>query len=611
LCCKRLPVQQFAKGQLFLTLSLIDWLIMLLYFAFVLGIGIALKRYVKTSSDFFLAGRSLPAWICGLAFISANLGAQEVIGMAASGAKYGIATSHFYWVGAIPAMVFVGLFMMPFYYGSKARSVPEYLRLRFDEKTRGFNAISFAIMTVFSSGISMYAMAKLIQTMHMLDSTLARLSLPISWTFHVSIAVSAVIVLVYIFLGGLTSAIYNEVLQFFLIVAGFFPLVFLGLKNVGGWSGLKQQLPVAFTHSWQGMGNAHTNPLGVEVFGLVMGLGFVLSFGYWCTDFLVVQRAMAADSMNAARRTPLIAALPKMVFPVLVILPGMIAIALPSQVTRLDTNSAQVMQAGKGLVPAKVDETTGIAKLDADGKPVLDYDLAIPNMLLHYFPTGILGLGLTALLASFMSGMAGNVTAFNTVWTYDIYQSYINKKASDQHYLWMGRMATVFGILVSVAAAYAATRFNNIMDFLQLVFAFVNAPLFATFLLGMFWKRSTGHGAFFGLLSGTTAAAIHHGLSLPIGANPGIKGGWLGSIHTYPSEMAQNFWTAIWAWSICFAVTILISLCTRPRAEAELTGLVYSLTERPKDEQGPWYQRPFALGMVVIVLSTILNLIFW
>jgi SSS family solute:Na+ symporter len=595
-------------------LAPIDWLIMVLYFAFVLGIGIALKRYVKTSSDFFLAGRSLPAWICGLAFISANLGAQEVIGMAASGAKYGIATSHFYWIGAIPAMVFVGLFMMPFYYGSRARSVPEYLRLRFDEKTRGFNAISFAIMTVFSSGISMYAMAKLIQTMHMFDSTLAKFGVPASWTFHVSIVASALIVLVYIFLGGLTSAIYNEVLQFFLIVAGFFPLVMLGLKDVGGWSGLKQQLPIAFTHSWRGMGNAHTNPLGVEAFGLIMGLGFVLSFGYWCTDFLVVQRAMAADSMNAARRTPLIAALPKMVFPVLVILPGMIAIALPSPALAPSASISGpvvVGESGRGIIPAKVDETTGAAKLDVNGNPILDYDLAIPNMLLHYFPTGILGLGLTALLASFMSGMAGNVTAFNTVWTYDIYQSYIHKDASDEHYLWMGRMATVFGILVSVAAAYAATRFNNIMDFLQLVFAFVNAPLFATFLLGMFWKRSTGHGAFFGLLSGTVAAAIHHGLTLPAGAGVGIKGGWIGSIHTYPSEMAQNFWTAIWAWTTCFVVTILISLCTRPRDEAELKGLVYSLTDRPNDEHVAWYKRPQTLGIIVVVLALTLNLIFW
>ncbi len=598
-----------------MNLTPVDWLLMAVYFAFVLGIGVVLKRYVKSSSDFFLAGRSLPAWICGLAFLSANLGAQEVIGMAASGAKYGIATSHFYWIGAIPAMVFVGVFMMPFYYGSRARSVPEYLRLRFDEKTRAVNAISFAVMTVFSSGISMYAMAKLIQTMHILDGPFAKLGVSTTWSFHVSILVSALIVLGYILLGGLTSAIYNEVLQFFLIVAGFLPLVFLGLKNVGGWSGLKHQLPTAFTHSWQGMSSAHTNPMGVDAFALVMGLGFVLSFGYWCTDFLVIQRAMAADSMGAARRTPLIAALPKMVFPLLVILPGMIAISLPSPTATAMNPSTSQMQfsnpGGKGLIPVKVDETTGAPKLDSNGRPILDYDLAIPNMLLHYFPTGILGLGLTALLASFMSGMAGNVTAFNTVWTYDIYQSYINPNAKDAHYLWMGRMATVFGIALSVAAAYAASRFNNIMDFLQLVFAFVNAPLFATFLLGMFWKRTTGHGAFFGLLSGTTAAAVHHGLTLPLGASIGIKGGWLGSVHTYPSEMAQNFWTAIWAWSACFVVSIVISLCTRAREEKDLVGLVYSLTERPSEEHVAWYMRPAVLGAIVIGIALVLNLIFW
>ncbi len=598
-----------------MNLTAVDWLLMAVYFAFVLGIGVVLKRYVKTSADFFLAGRSLPAWICGLAYLSANLGAQEVIGMGASGAKYGLATSHFYWIGAIPAMVFVGVFMMPFYYGSRARSVPEYLRLRFDEKTRAVNAISFAIMTVFSSGISMYAMAKLIQTMHILDRPLAALGVTTTWTFHVSVLFSALIVLGYIFLGGLSSAIYNEVLQFFLIIAGFLPLAFLGLKNVGGWSGLKHQLPASFTHSWHGMSSPHTNPFGVDAFGLVMGLGFVLSFGYWCTDFLVVQRAMAADSMSAARRTPLIAALPKMVFPALVILPGMIAIALPTPIaTSVEAGKGQAQifrPTGKGLIPAKLDETTGAPKLDADGKPILDYDLAIPNMLLHYFPTGILGLGLTALLASFMSGMAGNVTAFNTVWTYDIYQSYIKPNENDAHYLWMGHVATVFGITLSVAAAYAASRFNNIMDFLQLVFAFVNAPVFATFLLGMFWKRTTGHGAFFGLLSGTAAAAIHQGLTLPMGGGVGIKGGWLGAIHTYPSEMAQNFWTAIWAWSVCFAVTVLVSLCTVAPKEKNLVGLVYSLTERPSEKHVAWYARPAVLGAIVLGIAVVLNLIFW
>jgi SSS family solute:Na+ symporter len=438
-------------------LGFVDYAILIIYFGFVLGVGYVLKRYMVTSSDFFLSARAIPAWVAGLAFLSANLGAQEVIGMAASGAKYGIMTSHLYWVGAIPAMVFIALFMMPFYYGSKARSVPEYLKLRFDEKTRALNALSFAAMTVFSSGISMYAMALL-------------LNLLLGWDFSLSIWISAVIVLLYIGLGGLTSAIYNEVIQFFLIVAGFAPLVFIGLKDAGGWSGLQTRLsavsvahgfaPGAYTHSWQFTGASTSNPMGVEWFGLIMGLGFVLSFGYWCTDFLVVQRAMAAHSMGAARRTPLIAALPKMLFPFLVIFPGMIAIALTQQT------------GGSGFrLPAK-----------PDGSP--NYDLVIPMMLGHYFPSGMLGLGLTALMASFMSGMAGNVTAFNTVWTYDIYQAYLRPRATDQALLWMGRAATVGGITISVAAAYFAAHFNNIMDLLQLVFAFVNAPLFATFLLG-------------------------------------------------------------------------------------------------------------------------------
>ncbi len=564
-------------------LGAIDYALLIVYFAFVLGIGWALRRYVRSSDDFFLSGRSIPAWIAGLAFISANLGAQEVIGMAASGAKYGMMTSHFYWVGAIPAMVFVGIFMMPFYYGSRARSVPEYLKLRFDEKTRGFNAITFAAMTVFSSGISMYALAKLLE-------------LVLGWSFHMSVGLSAVIVLAYIFLGGLTSAIYNEVLQFFLIVLGFLPLVLLGLKDVGGWSGLTAKLdtvatnagyaPGAWSDSWRHLDSAASNPMGVEWFGMAMGLGFVLSFGYWCTDFLVVQRAMAADSMTAARRTPLLAAVPKMLFPALVILPGMIAIALHAT--------------GGGLLP-----------IGADGTP--NYNLAVPVMLAHYLPSGLLGLGLTALMASFMSGMAGNVTAFNTVWTYDIYQSYVRPGQSDRHYLRVGHAATVFGILASVAAAYATTRFNNIMDMLQLVFAFVNAPLFATFLLGMFWRRATGHGAFFGLLIGTAAAAIHHGLALSHGAVAGLKGGFFGTVLvTYPSEMAQNFWTAIYAWTACFVGTIAISLVTRrAKSDDDLKGLVYALTPRITDHELVWYKRPATLGVVVLGLTLVLNVVFW
>jgi SSS family solute:Na+ symporter len=603
-------------------LTTIDWLIMLLYFAFVLGIGFALKRFMKTSKDYLQAGRSLPAWICGLAFISANLGAQEVIGMGASGAKYGIVISQFYWIGAIPAMIFVGVFMMPFYYGSKARSVPEFLRLRFDEKTRAWNAGTFAFMTVLSSGISMYAMARLIQTLHIFDSLFQHFGLPLDWIFHFSIILSAVIVLCYIFLGGLTSAIYNEVLQFFLIVAGFLPLVWVGLKNVGGWNGLKHTLPRTYVHSWAGMGSAHTNPLGVDWFTLTAGLGFVLSFGYWCTDFLVIQTAMAANSEESARRVPLIAAVPKMFFPFLVILPGLIAIATP-MVTRtamahvnpvgMTASAAEHSgdrDMGRGLIPPKVDPVTGKIMLNTNGQPVLDYDLAIPNMLLYYFPTGILGLGLTALLASFMSGMAGNVTAFNTVWTFDLYQSYINKHASDAHYLKVGRWTTVVGILVSMGAAYLVMGFNNIMDTLQLVFSIVNAPLFATFLLGMFWKRSTGHAAFTGLVGGTLAAVLHHGLTLPAGAHPGIHGGWIHVVHVYPSEMALDFSQAIVAFSVNFILTVAISLMTKPRPEKELVGLVYSLTPKPVEHHMAWYARPTNIAIGLLVLLVGLNFIF-
>jgi solute:Na+ symporter, SSS family len=567
----------------------IDYVILFVYFIFVLGIGWALKRYMKSSADFFMSGHSIPAWVAGLAFLGANLGAQEMIGMAASGAKYGIMTSHFYWVGAIPAMFFVGVFMMPFYYGSKARSVPEYLKLRFDEKTRTFNAASFMVMTLFSSGISMHALAKL-------------LGLLLGWDYHFSLWVSAFIVLVYIYLGGLTSAIYNEVIQFFLIVLGFLPLVLLALKDIGGWEGMKTQLDKVavqkgfeagtWTDSWSHMQTPGSNPMGVDWFAMAMGLGFVLSFAYWCTDFLVVQRAMAANSMNAARRTPLIAAVPKMLFPFLIIVPGMIAMAM-------------TVQGGGFSLPVKGDS--------------YDYDMAMPSLLAHYFPPGMLGLGLTALMASFMSGMAGNVTAFNTVWTYDLYQGHVKKDGTDQHYLWVGRMTTVVGILMSLGCAYMVQKWNNIMDVLQLVFAFVNAPLLATFLMGMFWKRTTGHGAFFGLVSGTLAATVHHGLTISKEAAgvAGFKGGYIASMlgrpfsHEYFSDMALSFWTAIWAFSIGLAVTVIVSLATRPKQDEELKGLVYSLTPRPKEEATAWYLRPMEFGLFVLAAAFVLNILFW
>ncbi len=565
-------------------LHTVDYMILASYLAFVLGIGWVLRKSVNTGDEFFLSGRRIPTWIAALAFLSANLGAQEVIGMGASGAEYGVLTCQFYWLPAVTAMVFVGVFMMPFYYGSKARSVPEFLKLRFDEKTRGLNAFTFATMTIFSSGISMFALAKLLQLM-------------LGWNFNFCIWLSAAIVLVYVFLGGLTSAIYNEVLQFFLIVMGFIPLTYLGLKSMGGWAGLKHRLsevavsqgfaPNTLTTVWSPLKSPSDNPMGVEWMGMLMGLGFVLAYGYWCTDFLVIQRAMAAKSMSAARRTPLIATIPKMLFPLLVILPGMVAISLSYSLRG-------------GFLPKS-----------ANGS--LDYNMATPLMLAHFYPSGLLGLGFTALLASFMSGMAGNVTAFNTVWTYDIYQSYIRPNQSDHHYLRMGHIATVAGILLSICAAYAAAKFNNIMDLLQLVFAFVNAPLFATFLLGMFWKRTTGHAAFFGLLAGTLAAMIHHGLTVPLGATTWLKGAWLGcALHTYPSQMAQSFWTAIWAWSVCFIATIIISLLTvRHKSDAELSGLVYSLTPQQADPETRCWLRPGTLGAVLVAVVIVLNIIFW
>ena len=551
----------------------LDVVLLVIYVVFVLAMGFVLRRRISGGDDFLLSGRAIPAWIGGLAFLSANLGAQEMIGMAASGAKYGLLTSHFYWIGAIPAMVFVGVFMMPFYYGSRARSVPEYLKLRFDEKTRGFNAMTFAAMTIFSSGISMYAMGAL-------------LALLLGWNIHLSIMASAIVVLCYIVFGGLTGAIYNEVVQFFLIVFGFTPLVFLGLRDVGGWSGLASRVPETFMHSWAHLGAPSANPMGVEWIGMVMGLGFVLSFGYWCTDFLVVQRAMVTNSMAAARRTPLIAAVPKMLFPFLVIVPGMIAL---------------------GLTTNPTDGASPLLPMTPAG--TYDYNMALPMMIGRYYPSGLLGLGLTALLASFMAGMAGNVTAFNTVWTYDIYQAYVRPNGTDAHFLWMGRVATVVGITASVATAYVAMRFNNIMDMLQLVFSFVNAPLFATFLLGMFWPRATGHGAFWGLVAGTGAAAAHYLLTDVVGTAALVPK--LAVLHTYPSDMAQNLWGAIWAWSICFSVTILVSVATTPRPAHALQGLVYGLTPRQTDSQQHWLGRPATIGAVVLGLTAMLNVMFW
>ena len=653
-----------------INLHYVDYAIMVIYVLFVVGIGFALKRYMKNSSEFLTSGRSIPAWITGLAFISANLGALELVGMAASGAKYGISTCHFYWVGAIPAIVFLAVFMMPFYYGSKARSVPEYLNMRFDGRVRCLNSIAFAVMTVFASGISMNALAKLLEQL-------------LGWNYHVSLWICSGVVLMYVLKGGLTSAIYTEVLQFFMILLGFAPVVYLGLKDVGGWSTLHKTLQAvpahtaelglqtpavaydanAWTSSWLPLlaGPAH-NPMGVDWFAMVFGLGFVLSFGYWCTNFLVVQRAMAAKNMSAARRTPLIGAVPKMFLPLLVILPGMIAVGLaltPNKNYHLPTKQ---LDSTVCMVAAKVVTDPASATLDADtlqqkvnaavGKDagdyklsgvklaeiaklnvvapipekemkarmqaavtVNDYDLVILSLVSKYCPLGLLGLALTALLASFMSGMAGNVTAFNTIWTYDLYQAYIAPKKSDDHYLWMGRATTVAGIVVSIGCAYFARQFNNAMDVIQLVFGFVNAPLFATFLLGMFWKRITATAAFLGLFGGILTSVVFHGMTIAKGDTVGfVKGAFLTPTHAtiFESSMAKNFWLASFAFIGCFVFTVIISMLTKQaKTDEDLKGLVYSLTPKVIVEEKEWWLRPGILGTVLLAVCVALNWFFW
>jgi SSS family solute:Na+ symporter len=548
-------------------LHLVDYAIIGLYFLFVIGIGFLLKKKIKTGNDFLMSTRNIPLWITSLAFISANLGAQEVLGMAANGAKYGLYTAHFYWMGAILAMVFLGVFMMPFYYGSKARSVPEFLKLRFDEKTRTYNALTFAVMTIFSSGISLYALAMLMQTI-------------LGWDFNVSIWLAAGIVLAYTFLGGLTSAVYNEVLQFFLIVLGIAPLVYIGFHQVGGIDGILANVDNAKLHLWKGMRDSATNPMGTNAFSLIFGLGFVLAFGYWCTDFLVVQRAMISHNLNDARRTPIIAALPKIFMPLIVIVPGILLLALQKEFSGFEL------------------------PLNTNGQT--DYNMVLPLLLSKLYPSGILGVGITALIASFMSGMAGNVTAFNTVFTFDLYQTHIKKNASEKHYLYVGKATTVIGILLSILTAYVARGFNSIMDLLQLVFSFVNAPLFATFFLGMFWKKTSSNGAFWGLLSGTVAAALTYSLTMAEG-----KGGSIANLHTFYSGTSQAFNIAWISFVVCFVVTALISFVTKPKPENELVGLVYSLTPRQRDKNRIWYKNPIWLAVIVVLITLLFNILFY
>ncbi|HET8842926.1 MAG TPA: sodium:solute symporter family protein [Ktedonobacteraceae bacterium] len=536
-------------------ISWIDYFIIAIYFVVTLGIGFVLRKRMRSSEDFLLAGRSLPSWVTGLAFLGANLGALEILGMGANAAQYGMLQAHFYWIGAIPAMLFVAIFMMPFYYGSKTHSVPGFLKLRYNEATRGFNAISFAILTLLTSGINMYAAALVFNVL-------------LGWPLNPCIWLAALFIMAYILLGGLSSSIYNETLQFFLIVAGLLPLTVIGLINVGGWSGLQAKANnPAFFHLWAGTGGTN-NPFGVNFIGIVLGLGFVLSFGYWCTDFLVVQRALAAEDKAAAERTPLIAAFPKLFFPFIAIIPGLIILS---------------------VLPA----------LGHGGGFENSYNMAIPFAIVHYLPSGLLGLGLTALLASFMSGMAGNVTAFNTVWTYDIYRSYIKRDAPDNHYLRMGRIITVVGILLSVGAAYLASNFNSIMDYVQVLFSIFNAPLLATFLLGMFWKRTTPWGGFVGLALGTLVSIVLWVMEQFL------------HVFSFGSSEGSSMWRALIAWAVCFGVTIGVSLFTRPKEETELRGLVYSLTPKAEVKEVIWYKRPLVLAGAILILLIVLIIIFF
>ncbi len=549
-------------------LGTIDWIIVVLYFAFIIGIGFYLKRYADTGDDFFLAGRRNTAWMAGIAFVSANLGSLEILGWTGGTVKYGMFVSHFYWVGAIPAMLFLGLYMMPFYYSSRIHSIPGYLLLRFDEKNRLLNAISFAGMTVLMSGINLYLMAL---TFHLL----------MGWNMNVSIWVSAGAIAVYITLGGLLSAILTEIIQFFLIWFGLFLVSILGLIEMGGIGSILSTLPKAMASLWATAGDPTMNPMAVTWIPIVLGLGWVLSFGYWTTDFLLVQRAFTARNLQAARLTPIIASYFKMALPFIVVVAGLVGWKL-----------SQIPDSGF-VIPQKEDGG-------------LFYDAVLPLLISRYYPEALVGLGVTALLAGFMAGQAGNVSAFNTVWTYDIYRVLFNKQASDQHLVWVGRITTVVGILLSIVTAYVAMGYHSIMDYIQAIFSWVNAPLFATMLLGMFWKRTTSFGAFWGLLIGMASSFF---LFLA------LKFEWIDPYYLtfshVPSDMGANLWRAFWAWSITFLLTIVLSLASTPKPDEELVGLVRGLTTQVSLERISWYKRPELWAAVSLLVCLALNIYFW
>jgi len=552
-------------------LSAVDVAIVAFYFFLVLAIGFYLKGRANTGEDFFMAGREMTAWIAGLSFLSANLGSLELMGWAAAAYQYGILATHWYWIGAIPAMLFLALVMMPFYYISRTHSVPGYLKLRFGESSRALSAISFAFMTVLMSGINMYSMALVMKVV-------------LGWDINFSIWVSSLTVAVYVALGGLRSAIFNEVLQFILIWAGALLIPILGLIEVGGWSNLKLQIAhnasAEYTHLWSTLGSFDNNPMGIHWTGIVFGLAFVISCGYWTTDFLVVQRVLAAKDLRSAKMAPIIGAAFKMLVPFIVILPGLLALA---------------------VLPVKLS-----GEAAAVGSGGHSYNEVLPLMLARYCGPGLLGLGITALIAGFMSGMAGNVSAFTTVWTYDIYRALINKNAPDAHYVSMGRWCTIVGVLISVGTAYLVMSFLSIMDYVQALFSFFIAPLFGTVILGMLWKRATGPGGFWGLLAGTLSSI---GMWAWVKLDPSA----LRYVALSPNarDMAENMYRALWSWIVCVGVTMVVSYMTKPKPDVELSGLVYGVTAIPREDEVPWYQRPAFWAAVVGVVFVVLNIIFW
>jgi solute:Na+ symporter, SSS family len=549
-----------------------DMLIIGLYFAMVLGIGLYLRRYANTSNDFFMAGRDMTAWVAGLSFLSANLGAIELMGWSASTYQYGILAAHFYWIAAFPSMVFLGLVMMPFYYISKTHSVPGYLQLRYGEGARALSGISFAFMTVLMSGINMYAMALVMKVV-------------LGWNIHFSIWISSLTVAVYVALGGLYSAIFNEVLQFFLIWLGALIIPVLGLIEAGGWSGLVAKIHErvqggdAYVHLWSTLGTFSGNPMGVHWTGIVFGLGGAIACGYWTTDFLVVQRAMAAKDLRSAQLAPIIASYFKMMVPLIVILPGLLAL---------------------GVLPYKLVPESAM-------QPGLhSYNEVLPLMLARYAGPGLLGLGITALIAGFMSGMAGNVSAFATVWTYDIYQPYIKKGMSDQHYVRIGRWCSIIGVVISIVTAYIVPHFKSIMDYMQALVGFFISPLFGAVIMGMIWKRATAKGGFWGLLAGT-------GSSVAMYAAVKVHPAWIRYVALSPDakDMAENVYRALWSLLICIAVTIVVSLFTEPKTEEQLAGLTWGATMFPKNEHLPFWKTPMFWAIGVAIFFVILQWMFW